>query len=219
MTAKRARLDPLPGPELTERELTASTRLPSRRFYSRPTQDVARDLLGATLCHRTATGLLAGRIVEVEAYLGEGDPAAHSCAGKTPRTAVVFGPPGHAYVYRIYGMHYCLNVVAEPDGRPGCVLVRAIQPVCGVRAMQENRNARTRVEIGNGPGKLTRALAIGIKTYGADLIAGPLTIRMPCEPAPVAIGSSPRIGITKATDLPLRYFVTGSEFVSRRRAT
>ncbi len=199
-------------------ELTASTRLPPSSFYARATQVVARDLLGAALCHQTSDGLLAGRIVEVEAYLGHGDPAAHSSAGRTRRTAVVFGPPGHAYIYRIYGIHHCLNVVAEPDGQPGCVLVRAIEPLCGVRVMRERRNAHRPRDIANGPGKLTNALGIGIESCGANLLAGPLTIRIPHGPSSVAFGTSPRIGITKATDLPLRYFVEDCEYVSRFRS-
>ncbi len=198
--------------------LISSTYLPDRDFYVRPTPVVARELLGTVLCHYTPDGLLAGRIVEVEAYLGRGDPAAHSSAGKTRRTAVIFGPPGHAYVYRIYGMHHCLNVVAEPDGEPGCVLVRAIEPICGVRAMQARRNSRRPIDIANGPGKLTSALAIGMEAYGADLLEGSLTIRLASGRSPNAISTSPRIGITKATDLALRYFVANSEYVSHQRA-
>ena len=114
----------------------------SRSFYARPTVDVARDLLGKILRHGDA----AARIVEVEAYLGANDAAAHSAAGLTPRTQVIFGPPGHAYVYLIYGMHYCLNIVAEPAGQAGCVLIRAVEPIAGVTLST------------NGPGKLTRAL-------------------------------------------------------------
>ncbi len=175
---------------------------------------MAPDLLGATLCHRTSDGLLAGRIVEVEAYLGQGDPAAHSAAGRTSRTAVIFGPPGHAYVYRIYGIHHCLNVVTEPDGQPGCVLIRALEPLCGVQAMQTRRNARRRRDIANGPGKLTRALDVGAASGGANLLGSRLTIRLPLVPSPTKIRTSPRIGISKATELPLRYFVAGSEYVS-----
>ena len=130
---------------------------------------------------------------------------------------MIFGPPGHAYVYRIYGIHYCLNVVAEPTGAPGCVLVRAVEPICGARAMQSRRNVASRNQIANGPGKLTAALGIGMEAYGADLRSGPLTIRVPREPIPVTIGVSPRIGISKATDLPLRFFVEGSDCLSRRR--
>ena len=167
------------------------------------------------LLHRTAREALAGMIVEVEAYLGKGDPAAHSSAGHTHRTRAIFGPPGHAYVYRIYGMHRCLNVVAEPDGVPGCVLVRAVEPVCGVSAMKFRRNVRRRVDIASGPGKLTAAMAIGMELYGADLLKSPLTIRLPNRPRRFETETSGRIGITKATDLELRYFVKNSAHVSR----
>lgn len=196
-------------------EILAATHLPKRAFFSRPPAVVAKDLLGATLLHRTAQEALAGTIVEVEAYLGEGDPAAHSSAGRTHRTRAIFGPPGHAYVYRIYGIHRCLNVVAEPDGVPGCVLVRAVEPVCGVSAMKSRRNARRRVDIASGPGKLTAAMGIGMELYGADLLKGPLTIRQPNGPRRFETETSPRIGITKARDLELRFFVKNSAYVSR----
>jgi len=200
---------------LAPRELKGATRLPSRAFYARPTREVARDLLGAALCHKADGDLLAGRTVEVEAYLGSGDPAAHSSAGITPRTRVIFGPPGHAYVYRVYGIHVCLNVVAEPEGCPGCVLVRAIEPLCGIAAMRSRRAAKPVAQVANGPGKLTAALGIGLRAYGSDLLEGPLTIRIPRTVAPFRVEASPRIGITKATKRPLRYFIAGSPYVSR----
>jgi DNA-3-methyladenine glycosylase len=170
----------------------------TRAFYARPTVEVARDLLGAILRHGDA----AARIVEVEAYLGENDAAAHSARGRTPRTQVIFGPPGHAYVYLIYGMHYCLNIVAEPDGRAGCVLIRAVEPIEGVSLAT------------NGPGKLTRALGITLKHYGADLTRGTLTVCVPERRTTFETGVSPRIGIRKATDLPLRFFIQGNRYVS-----
>ena len=198
-------------------DLLASTRPPPRAFYAGRTVDVARALLGSTLVHRTAGTTLAGRIVEVEAYLGKDDPAAHSSAGVTPRTRVIFGPPGHAYVYRIYGVHCCLNVVAEPDGLPGCVLIRALEPTCGIDDMQSRRPAARRVtDLANGPGKLTRAMAIGMSLYGADLTRGQLTIRVPVNPRPHKIKISTRVGISKATELDLRFFIANNEFVSRR---
>lgn len=156
-----------------------------RRFYARPTVEVARDLLGKYLVH----GDLSGRILEVEAYLGAGDEAAHSFRGRTKRTQVIFGPPGHAYVYFIYGMYECLNVVAEPDGTAGCVLIRSIEG------------------FGNGPGKLTRAMGITRAHYGADLTRGNLVIRD--GPAPLHIQVTPRIGITRSADLPLRFVASG----------
>ena len=196
-------------------DILAGTRLPTRAFYGRDTVEVARDLLGTILLHRTAEGVLAGRIVEVEAYLGNDDPAAHSSAGRTRRTAVIFGPPGRAYVYRIYGMYRCLNVVVEPDGSPGCVLVRALEPVCGVSAMRTRRNTRRLVNIANGPGKLTIAMGIGMDLYGADLTDSPLTIRIPKVAPKLEIETSTRIGIKKAARLPLRFLVANNTYVSR----
>lgn len=204
------------GPVVEPREIFATTHLPPREFYARATEDVARDLLGTTVVHQTEDGVLAGRIVEVEAYLGRDDPAAHSSAGETRRTAVVFGPPGHAYVYQIYGVHRCLNVVAEPDGMPGCVLLRALEPICGIPTMSSRRKTKRIVDIANGPAKLTSAMAIGMDCYGADLIASPLTIRIPNVARPIQIETSPRIGITKATELPLRFVAANSKHLSRR---
>ncbi|MEO7652105.1 MAG: DNA-3-methyladenine glycosylase, partial [Bryobacteraceae bacterium] len=126
-----------------------------RAFYTRPTVEVAQSLLGKILVH----GRIAGVIRETEAYLGESDWAAHCARGLTPATKVIFGKPGHAYVYLIYGMYECLNFVAEPDGTPGCVLIRAIEPLCGIAAMFERRpTARTTGGLASGPGKLTAAM-------------------------------------------------------------
>lgn len=199
-------------------DLLATTSLPQRAFYARSTVDVARDLLGCFLLHRVTgeDSLVTGRIVETEAYPGEGDEAAHSCAGITPRTRVIFGPPGHAYVYRVYGMHCCLNVIAEPGGTPGCVLIRALEPICGIDRMKLRRPAaRNTPDLANGPGKLTAAMGIGMDRYGADLLDGPLTIRRPNAPDRFAIRSSRRIGISKAIDLELRFFVADNACVSR----
>lgn len=166
----------------------------AREFYRRPAAEVARDLLGKILTFGDASG----RIVETEAYLGVDDGAAHSARGLTPRTRVIFGPPGHAYVYLIYGMHHCLNVVCEPEGVAGCVLIRALEE-----------------DGANGPAKLTRALGITLKQNGADLTKGPIAIHEPEFSQRFAIAASPRIGITKAADLPLRFFIKGNKFVSR----
>jgi DNA-3-methyladenine glycosylase len=173
-----------------------------RSFYARPTIEVARALLGKVI----RRGRASARIVEVEAYLGANDPAAHSARGPTPRTRVIFGPPGHAYVYLVYGMHHCLNIVTEPTGVAGCVLIRAVEPVRGVASPS------------NGPGKLTRALGITLAHYGADLTRGPLTVHEPTAAETFAIAVSPRIGITQASDLPLRFFIAGNPFVSRSPA-
>lgn len=183
-----------------------------RSFYSRATVEVARDLLGKWIVHGETTG----RIVEVEAYLGADDPSAHSAAGLTPRTRVIFGPPGHAYVYLSYGMHECLNVVTEPEGVAGCVLIRALEPVAGREQMRVRRPAaKTDRDLAGGPGKLTRALAITRAHYGADLTTGGLTIQEPATKSVFAIDRSPRIGITKAVELPLRFYIRGNPFVSR----
>jgi DNA-3-methyladenine glycosylase len=174
----------------------------ARSFYARPTVAVARDLLGKVIRH----GPASARIVETEAYLGIGDAAAHSARGPTPRTRVIFGPPGHAYVYLIYGMHYCLNIVAEPAGVAGCVLIRAVEPVDATVGNSLSSN---------GPGKLTRALGITLQHYGADLTRGPITLHECRDRESFEIGISPRIGISRAAELPLRFFIRGNRFVSR----
>ena len=183
-----------------------------RSFYSRPTVEVARDLLGNILVH----GDTAGRIVETEAYLGGDDLAAHSARGVTARTRVIFGPPGHAYVYFIYGMYECLNLVAEPAGKPGCVLIRAVEPVSGIEIMQRRRPAaHTLRELASGPGRLTLALGITRALNGVDVTRGSLTVRTAGDVAPFEIEVTPRIGIRQCADWPLRYIVKGSAFVSR----
>lgn len=190
-----------------------------RDFYARPTTEVARDLLGKVIVHQVDGLELAGRIVEVEAYLGLADEAAHAFAGVTPRTKVMFGPPGHAYVYLIYGMYHCLNLVTEPDGEAGCVLIRALEPVMGIEAMQARRPlARRPHDIASGPGKLTRAMGITLAHYGADLTRGELTVQEALTAEAVEIGVSPRIGINKSNkcvDWPLRFYVKGNAHVSK----
>src|SRR3989442_6750601 len=136
-----------------------------RAFYDRDPRTVSRDLLGKVLIRRDGRKLRAARIVEIEAYLGEGDPAAHAACGRTPRNAVLFGPPGHAYVYFIYGNHYCLNISCLPDGMPGCVLVRALEPLVGIKEMAQERglslNARGDLrKLTSGPGRLAQAFSI-----------------------------------------------------------
>ena len=176
--------------------------------------EVARDLLGKTLVH----GRTAGIIVEAEAYLGGDDLAAHSARGLTDRTRVIFGPPGHAYVYFIYGMYECLNLVAEPEGRPGCVLIRALEPVAGLDLMRRRRPAARKPEdLAGGPGKLTLALAITRAQNGADVTRGPLTVREPLEKRALEIAVTPRIGITQCADWPLRFLIRGNRYVSGPR--
>ncbi len=165
-------------------------------------------------------GSAAGRIVEVEAYLGTEDRAAHAWRGPTDRTRVIFGPPGHAYVYFIYGMYECLNFVAEPEGMAGCVLIRALEPLAGLALMRRRRarwsGSATRVEdLASGPGKLTIAMGITRKLNGADLVEGPLEVRRPLDESPFEIQVTPRIGITHCADWPLRFVIAGNRFASR----
>lgn len=174
-----------------------------REFYARPTIEVARGLLGQTLAH----GAVSGTIIEVEAYLGAEDLAAHASKGVTPRTRVIFGPPGHAYVYFIYGMHECLNVVAEPEGTPGCVLIRALRPRTGLGLMRERRKGAA--DLTGGPGKLTQAMGISRALNGADLTRGPLVIEPPATPLDFTVEVTPRIGIRHCADWPLRFVARG----------
>jgi len=182
-----------------------------RAFYRRPTIEVARDLLGKVLVH----GPVAGRIVEVEAYLGVDDMAAHASRGLTPRTRVIFGPPGHAYVYFIYGMYECLNLVAEPAGTAGCVLIRALEPLAGLEAMRARRGDRKLEELASGPGKLTLAMGITRAHNGQDVTRGELVVREDRDAPDFEIGVSPRIGIRHCADWPLRFLIRGNRFVSR----
>ncbi len=183
-----------------------------REFYEHPTVGVARALLGKVLVHGPAAGI----IVETEAYLGGEDLAAHSARGITDRTRVIFGPPGHAYVYFIYGMYECLNLVAEPEGKPGCVLIRALEPVAGIELMRRRRPAARKLEdLASGPGKLTLAMGITRAQNGADVTRGALVVRRPAEERAVEIDVTPRIGIRECADWPLRFVIRGSRFVSK----
>jgi DNA-3-methyladenine glycosylase len=191
-----------------------------RAFYLRPPDVVARALLGKILVRQYKGVRLAGRIVEAEAYCGLDDPAAHAFSGKTPRNAVLFGPAGFAYVYFIYGMHFCLNISCEPEGRAGCVLLRALEPLEGLETMAELRGlppgANPRL-LASGPGKLCQALGVTRQTHnGLDLASRRSGLHLEddgCTPAPIEAG--PRIGIRKAVDRPLRFLVAGNRFVSR----
>jgi DNA-3-methyladenine glycosylase len=168
-------------------------------------------LLGKVLVH----GAAAARIVETEAYLGLSDAAAHSYRGRTARTEVLFGPPGHAYVYLIYGMYECLNIVAEPKGSPGCVLIRALEPLAGIGEMLVRRpGIRRNEDLASGPGKLTLAMGITRRHNGADVTRGPLTVREPNLAEVFGVAVSARIGITKNADWPLRFFIAGNRYVS-----
>jgi DNA-3-methyladenine glycosylase len=193
------------------RQLATETRILPRSFYNRKTIDVARELLGKVLVH----GRTAGIIVETEAYLGGDDLAAHSSRGITDRTRVIFGPPGHAYVYFIYGMYECLNIVAEPEGKAGCVLFRAVEPLAGIDLMKKRRpKAHSVPKLASGPGRLTLAFAITRTENAADVTRGPLTIRERKQPPAFDIQITPRIGIRHCADWPLRFLIAGNPSVS-----
>ena len=180
-------------------------------FYARPVVEVARDLVGCVVAHDGA----AGTIVEAEAY-HHSEPACHAFVGLTPRTETLFGPPGRAYVYRSYGIHAMLNAVSEPEGTGAAVLIRALEPLEGLEAMRSRRRLERTEDLCSGPGKLCQALGIGLDLNGTDLAAGPIRLLGPPEGAPrPAIVAGPRIGITKAADLPWRFSAAGSRFVSR----
>jgi DNA-3-methyladenine glycosylase len=184
-----------------------------RTFFDRPPLVVARDLLGRDFEHRD----VAVRLTEVEAYAGPDDPASHAYRGITPRTAVMFGPPGHLYVYFSYGMHWCANVVCGPDGTAGAVLLRAGEVVRGLAVARSRRaTARSDVELARGPARLTAALGIGRDQDGADLCRDGATVRLtPGRPVPDdAVASGPRVGLTKAVDRPWRMWVAGDPSVS-----
>ncbi len=182
-------------------------------FFERPAQELAVDLLGCLLLH----GETAGMLVETEAYLGLDDLAAHAARGITERTRVLFGPAGRAYVYLIYGMHECLNVVADQEGSPGCVLIRALEPVVGIAEMRERRKwLGPPAGLANGPGKLTQALNITREHYGQRLDRGPLTIRTWRKKPVFDVEITPRIGIRECMDWPLRFSWAGHPCVSKR---
>jgi DNA-3-methyladenine glycosylase len=233
-------------------------------FFNRDPRKVARALLGKLLVRKTPRGVVAGRIVETEAYLGQGDAAAHAAAGKTARNAVLFGPPGHAYVYFIYGNHYCLNVSCLPDGIPGCVLFRALEPVAGIEQMAKargivwgrapsracpERSRRVQAErssavarahgnsgcaisketdrrkisslkkLSSGPGRLSEALEITrARDNGKSLVSPRSDLRIVDDGYRVRRATiTPRIGIVKSAEQPLRYVIAGNPFVSGRK--
>ena len=186
-----------------------------RSFYARDTVRVARALLGCVLETRVRGAVTAGRIVEVEAYVGPHDPAAHGFGNRrTERNAGLFGPPGTAYVYFIYGMHWCVNAVTERDGYPAAVLIRALEPVAGLATMRRRRRTADDRRLCAGPGRLCQALGITGALNGVALDHGPLRILRAAGPS-VRRSVTPRIGITRAADWPLRFLVAGSPWTSR----
>lgn len=198
---------------------TVGGRSLARRFFARDTVRVARDLLGCVLESRVDGIRTAGRIVEVEAYVGPHDPAAHGYGNRrTARNAALFGPPGSSYVYFIYGVHWCFNAVTERDGFPAAVLVRALEPLIGVEAMETRRGMNDPRRLCAGPGRLCQALGITGAHNARPLATGPVRILRPQRRPRLRINVSPRVGISKASDWPLRFFVERSPFVSQRRS-
>jgi len=205
----------------------AARRLPplQRDFYDRDPRRVSRDLLGKLLVRRDGRNLRIARIVEVEAYLGQNDPAAHSFAGRTPRNAVLWGPPGVAYVYFIYGNHYCFNVSCLPDGEAGGVLFRALDPLAGIEEMARGRGlspeeAKDMRKLTSGPGRLAEAFGITrARDNGKDLTTARSDLWIADDGAPrPRVKITPRIGITKAANRPLRFIVEGNAYVSGKKA-
>jgi DNA-3-methyladenine glycosylase len=183
----------------------------NRAFFDRSVHEVARGLIGCEL----RVGETAGLIVETEAY-EESDPACHAYIGRTARNEVLFGPPGYAYVYLSYGIHSLLNFVTESEGSASAVLIRALEPTQGIELMRERRGREEIEQLCSGPGKLSEALGVGLDLNGADLLAPPFELSEAARAVdPAEIAASPRIGITKAAELPWRYSVAGSRFVSR----
>lgn len=207
------------GTAQTARRPSSRSALP-KSFYARETEVVARELLGTTLVCETDEGVASGRIVETEAYLGEHDLACHAAAGRTPRTDPLYGEPGTAYVYFIYGVHWCVNAVTRPAGHPSAVLIRALEPLDGLGLMRRRRSAARRdVDLTNGPGKLCQALGISGDHNRLPLERSPLQILRgrPVDDTDVAI--TPRIGITQCADWPLRWVISGNPYVSRRSSS
>lgn len=187
-----------------------------RAFYDRETEIVAREMLGKILETRTPDGVTSGMIVETEAYIGEHDLACHAAAGRTRRTEPLYGKPGNSYVYFIYGVHWCVNAVTRAEGSPSAVLIRAVEPVRGEKLMRARRGPRPRdIDLTNGPGKLCAAMGIDGAMNGLSLQRGAIVIRDFQSVDDGDIVVTPRIGITKCADWPLRYFIRGNRFVSR----
>jgi len=195
-------------------------RILPRDFYDRETEIVARALLGTVLEHDTDDGIASGIIVETEAYIGEHDLACHAAVGRTARTEKLYGPPGLAYVYFIYGMYWCFNAVTRAEGLPSAVLVRALEPLDGIDLMQKRRpRIKSDVELTNGPGKLCAALGITGSLNGKVLQRKPIVIREGERVPDEDIEITARIGITKSADWPLRFIVRGNRHVSRGKVS
>ena len=202
------------------------SRLLRRSFFNRDPREVSPELLGKIILRRQGRKVLAGRVVEVEAYLGADDAAAHAASGRTARNDVIFGPPGHAYVYFIYGVHYCLNISCMPEGEAGCILIRALEPVAGINEMAKARamhgldlkSPRNLQKLASGPGKLCEALAITRpRDNGKDMLSPRSDLQVVDDGFKTGkIAVTSRIGITKSADMPLRYLISDSPFVSAK---
>lgn len=189
----------------------------TRRFYDQPTVDVARQLLGKYLVRKDAGGIISGKIVETEAYVGLQDRASHASRGRTPRTEIMFGPPGFAYVYLIYGFYHCLNFVTERADYPAAVLIRAVEPVEGIPLMQARRRTADARQLASGPGKLCQAFAIDLSLNGADACGDLLYIEDRGQDAP-SIVARPRVGVDYAgrwKHKPWRFLIRQNPFVSK----
>ena len=188
----------------------------NRDFYERKTVTVAKELLSKLLVRVINNKLLVGKIVEVEAYGGNDDPASHAYRGLTKRNAVMFGKPGLAYVYKIYGMYYCLNVVTEKESIPGAVLIRALEPIKGIDEMMKNRRTKNLIDLTNGPAKLTKAMNIDMKFYGWDLTIGKklFIAKDKSLSQDLEIVATSRVGIKVGLDKKWRFYIKGNRFVS-----
>ncbi|NLZ92911.1 MAG: DNA-3-methyladenine glycosylase [Firmicutes bacterium] len=191
------------------------TKYLDNNFYSATTENVARSLLGKVLVHETTEGVTAGRIVEVEAYLSRGDAACHAARGQTMRNAPMFGPAGTVYVYLIYGIHYCFNVVTGQIGEGEAVLIRALEPLLGLQTMFKRRGTDNLKKLASGPGNLCRAMGINLTHNGHDLRCPPLYIADDNFQA-TEIVTTTRIGISSAADLPLRFYLAHNPYISRK---
>jgi DNA-3-methyladenine glycosylase len=206
--------------------MTLDAKLLRRAFFNRDPRLVARELLGKLVVRKQGRKKIAGRVVEVEAYLGAGDLAAHAAAGHTARNAVLWGPPGHAYVYFIYGVHYCLNISCLPNGVAGCVLIRALEPVSGTSEMAKARGLagldlmakRDLRKLASGPGRLCEALGITRpRDNNKDMISRASDLQVMDDGFRAGkIAMTPRIGITRSAELPLRYVIASNRFVSTK---
>jgi DNA-3-methyladenine glycosylase len=185
----------------------------NRKFYDRPTLKVARELLGKYLVVNMKGKLISGKIVETEAYIGYKDPASHAYRGMTPRNEMMFGDPGYAYVYFTYGMHYCLNLVTEKKGYPAAVLIRALEPVQGIKIMQARRKRKELTDLASGPAKLCQALGVDLKFNGKDMCSDSIWVEDRGEVVK-SISSSSRIGIKEKDKKNWRFMIKNNEFVS-----